>query len=52
MLEINTVPGQSEASLVPQQLLVAGWTLKEFYSALIEEALAGRGTGAENNLYL
>ncbi len=45
MLEINTVPGQSEASIVPQQLMVAGWTLKEFYSALIEEALAGRGTG-------
>lgn len=42
MLEINTVPGQSEASIVPQQLKVAGWTLKEFYSALIEEALARR----------
>jgi len=45
MLEINTVPGQSEASIVPQQLMVQGWTLKEFYSALIEEALAGRGRG-------
>jgi D-alanine-D-alanine ligase len=45
MLEINTVPGQSEASIVPQQLMVQGWTLKEFYSALIEEALAGRGKG-------
>jgi len=39
MLEINTVPGQSEASIVPQQLRVMGWTLKEFYSALIEDAL-------------
>ncbi len=39
MLEINTVPGQSEASLVPQQLKAAGWTLKEFYSALVDEAL-------------
>jgi D-alanine-D-alanine ligase len=45
MLEINTVPGQSEASIVPQQLMVQGWTLKEFYSALIEEALAARGKG-------
>lgn len=45
MLEINTVPGQSEASIVPQQLLVQGWTLKEFYSALIEEALAARNKG-------
>lgn len=37
MLEINTVPGQSEASIVPQQVKVMGWTLKDFYSALIEE---------------
>lgn len=37
MLEVNTVPGQSEASIVPQQVRAAGMTLKEFYSALIEE---------------
>jgi D-alanine-D-alanine ligase len=37
LLEINTVPGQSAASLVPQQVVAMGWTLKEFYSALIEE---------------
>jgi D-alanine-D-alanine ligase len=37
MLEINTVPGQSDASLVPQQVLAMGWSLKEFYTALIEE---------------
>ena len=40
MLEINTVPGQSEASLVPQQVKAMGWTLKEFYTAVIEEAFA------------
>jgi D-alanine-D-alanine ligase len=40
MLEINTVPGQTDASLVPQQVRAMGWTLKEFYSSLIEEALA------------
>lgn len=40
MLEINTVPGQSEASIVPQQVNAMGWTLKDFYSALIEDALA------------
>jgi D-alanine-D-alanine ligase len=39
MLEINTVPGQSEASIVPQQVKAMGWSLKEFYSALIEDAL-------------
>ena len=37
MLEINTVPGQSAASLVPQQVVAMGMTLKEFYSSLIEE---------------
>ena len=41
ILEINTVPGQSEASIVPQQVQV-GWTLKDFYSALIEDALSRR----------
>jgi D-alanine-D-alanine ligase len=39
MLEINTVPGQSEASIVPQQVKAMGWTLKDFYSALIEECI-------------
>lgn len=39
MLEINTVPGQSEASIIPQQVRAAGSNLKDFYSALIEEAL-------------
>ncbi len=37
LLEINTVPGQSAASIVPQQVIAMGWSLKEFYSALIEE---------------
>ncbi len=40
MLEVNTVPGQSAASVIPQQVKVKGWTLKEFYTAVIEEALA------------
>ncbi len=39
MLEINTIPGQSEASIVPQQVRAMGWSLKEFYTKLVEEAL-------------
>jgi len=39
LLEINTVPGQSEASIVPQQVKAMGWTLTDFYSTLIEEAM-------------
>jgi D-alanine-D-alanine ligase len=37
MLEVNTVPGQSATSIVPQQVVAMGWSLKDFYSALIEE---------------
>ncbi len=40
-IEINTVPGQSVASLIPQQVKASGMTMKEFYSLLIEEALVG-----------
>lgn len=40
LLEINTVPGQSEASIVPQQVQVYGWSMMEFYDILIEECLA------------
>ncbi|MDB5209522.1 MAG: D-alanine--D-alanine ligase, partial [Sediminibacterium sp.] len=39
MLEVNTVPGQSEASVIPQQIRAMGWSLKDFYSAVIETAL-------------
>ena len=39
MLEVNTVPGQSEASVIPQQVKAMGWSLKDFYSAVIEQAL-------------
>jgi len=40
LLEINTVPGQSAASIVPQQVKAAGMNLKEFYTALLDECLA------------
>ena len=36
MLEINTVPGQSSASIIPKQVKAAGMTLTTFYSSLIE----------------
>ncbi|MEO9146904.1 MAG: D-alanine--D-alanine ligase [Ginsengibacter sp.] len=39
MLEINTVPGQTDASLVPQQVRSMGWSLMDFYTALLEECL-------------
>lgn len=39
MLEINTVPGQSTASIIPQQVRAAGITLNSFYSMLLESCL-------------
>jgi D-alanine-D-alanine ligase len=39
MLEINTIPGQTEASVIPQQVRARGWNLKDFYTLVVEEAL-------------
>ena len=38
-LEINTVPGMSEQSIVPQQLRAAGMSLTEAFTLLIENSL-------------
>ncbi|WPU90946.1 D-alanine--D-alanine ligase [Mucilaginibacter sabulilitoris] len=38
-IEVNTTPGQSANSLIPQQVRAAGMNVGEFYSALIEGAL-------------
>jgi D-alanine-D-alanine ligase len=37
-IEVNTTPGQSSASLIPQQVRAAGMDLMEFYGDLIEGA--------------
>ena len=36
-IEINTVPGQTETSLISQQVKAIGKDVKEFYTELIEE---------------
>ncbi|MBX9448521.1 MAG: D-alanine--D-alanine ligase [Taibaiella sp.] len=38
-LEVNTMPGQSENSLIPQQVIAHGMSLKEFYEGIIKETL-------------
>lgn len=38
-IEINTTPGQSANSLIPQQVRAAGMSVSEFYSDLIQGAL-------------
>ncbi len=38
-LEVNTMPGQSDNSIVPQQVRASGQTLAAFYGALLEDCL-------------
>ena len=40
MLEVNTVPGQSDASVIPQQVRALGWNLTDFYGSIIEDTLS------------
>ena len=39
LIEVNTIPGLSEESILPQQVKHYGFTLKEFFGMLIEEAI-------------
>lgn len=41
-LEINTVPGMSEASIIPQQLKAMGWNMRQFFTLVIYDALDRR----------
>jgi len=38
-VEINTIPGQTATSFIPQQVKAAGKNISDFYSELIETAL-------------
>ena len=42
LLEVNTVPGQSEASIIPQQVKAMGWSLTDFYGTIIEDCLSSK----------
>ena len=39
-IEINTVPGQTETSLISQQVRATGMEIRDFYTLLIEEMFA------------
>jgi len=38
IIEVNTIPGLSEASLLPQQVIYSGMSLKAFFGMLVEDA--------------
>ncbi len=39
VLEVNTVPGQSQNSIIPQQVRAAGMNMTDFYGSLLEVVL-------------
>ena len=39
LLEINTVPGLTSASIVPQQVSAAGIKMSDFFDSLLAEAM-------------
>jgi D-alanine-D-alanine ligase len=41
-VEINTIPGQTAQSFIPQQVRAAGLNISEFYGELIEMALQNK----------
>jgi D-alanine-D-alanine ligase len=38
-IEINTIPGQTATSFIPQQVAAMGMKLNDFYTALIRETI-------------
>jgi D-alanine-D-alanine ligase len=40
LLEVNTIPGMSEQSIIPQQVLASGRTMTAFLDAIVDEAIA------------
>ncbi|MDX1479584.1 MAG: D-alanine--D-alanine ligase [Saprospiraceae bacterium] len=39
LLEVNTIPGLSEASIVPQQALAYGWTISHLLDVVVQDAM-------------
>ena len=38
-IEINTIPGQTATSFIPQQVAAMGMNLKDFYTQILEETI-------------
>ena len=42
LLEANTIPGMSEASIIPQQAKAHGWSIGQLLDIVIEDALSAK----------
>ena len=40
LLEANTTPGMSEASIIPQQAIAYGWTIGKLLDTIITDCIA------------
>ncbi|XZF15366.1 D-alanine--D-alanine ligase [Chitinophagaceae bacterium MMS25-I14] len=49
-LEVNTMPGQSTNSIIPQQVRAAGGNLGEFYNMLLEDCLTAQKNVVTNEI--
>lgn len=48
-LEANTIPGMSEASIIPQQARAHGWTIGQLLDTVVEDALSGKRNEVEHS---
>jgi len=46
-LEVNTIPGMGPTSMVPQQVLARGWTIRHFIDLMILNGIREAGIGTE-----
>ncbi len=47
VIEVNTTPGISEASIIPRQVKYLGWTLEEFFTESVNEMFARQSAVAQ-----
>ena len=40
LLEANTTPGMSEASIIPQQAIAYGWTISKLLDVVVADSIA------------
>ena len=50
LIEINTIPGMSAASIIPQQCEAYGWSLGQLSDYMIDAALHGHGVRKMNTI--
>ena len=50
LIEINTIPGMSAASIIPQQCAAYGWSLQQLTNHMIDSVLLGHGVNQSSTI--